>query len=71
MVNSQKVRDNKLFKRLNLNYRNFSLKLGFITEVYHTRAVFFSHFNVIRVAKNIFKKKRKKIYKQRICLSVN
>lgn len=44
MVNSQKGRDNKLLERLNLNFRNFSLKPGFISEVYQTRAIFFLTF---------------------------
>lgn len=33
MVNSQKVRYNKLLKRLNLNYSDFLLKLRFISAV--------------------------------------
>lgn len=62
MVNSQ-VRNNKLFKRLNFNYSNFSLKLGFINDVkYIVQEQFsFSYFNVIHIAKNVLKKRRKSI----------
>lgn len=62
MVNSQ-VRNNKLFKRLNFNYSNFSLKLGFINDVkYIVQEQFsFSYFSVIHIAKNVLKKRRKSI----------
>lgn len=63
MVNSQKGRDNKLFERLNLNYRNFSLKPGFINEVYQTRAIFFLIFQCDLCCKECFQKKLKKFYK--------
>lgn len=55
-MNSQKVKDNKSFKRLNLNYRNASLKLGFISEIYHTKAVFFLIFQCDLCCKECLKK---------------
>lgn len=61
MVNSQKGRDNKLFKRLNLNYRNSSLKPGFISEVYQTSN--FLTFQCDLCCKECFQKKQKKFYK--------
>lgn len=63
MVNSQKGRDNKLFERLNLSYCNFSLKPGFISEIYQTRAILFLTFQCDLCCKDFFQRKQKKFYK--------
>lgn len=72
MVNSQKVWDNKLLKRLNLNYPKFLLQLRFVSCVKHLVQEEFSFpsfkrnstpmvIQMVCSAKNVFRKRESRI----------